>query len=132
MGDISLQAEYWLSDPASSSPITGSVNLGIKAPTGADALQGTYANGAVVPIDETFQMGNGGWELLLRAQGQAHISGPFAAYASGYYGFSLTEHTNVMHHGTVRRPGRASRRPRYLLRPRWEWPTCFRSSRGWS
>ena len=98
VGDISIQAEYWLSDPESFSPVTGSVNLGIKAPTGGDAREGIYANGATVPIDETFQMGNGGWELLLRAQGQAHISGPFAAYASGYYGFSLTETSGVMHH----------------------------------
>lgn len=98
VGDISLQAEYWLNDPVSPSRISGSVSLGIKAPTGADALHGTYANGAVVPIDETFQLGNGGWELLFRVQGQAGISGPLAGYASGYYGFSLTEHTGVMHH----------------------------------
>jgi hypothetical protein len=98
VGDIALQAEYWLTDPAIPSRISGSVSVGIKAPTGADARQGTYANGAVVPIDETFQMGNGGWELLFRAQGQAPISGPFSAYASGYYGLSLTEHIDVMHH----------------------------------
>jgi hypothetical protein len=98
IGDVSLQAEYWLNDPYGSSPVTGSVNLGIKAPTGADAIQGTYANGETVTIDETFQLGNGGWEILFRAQGQARISNSFSAYASGYYGLSLTEHVEVFHY----------------------------------
>ena len=40
LGDISLQAEYWLSDPAMPSRVTGSVGLGFKAPTGSDNVRG--------------------------------------------------------------------------------------------
>src|SRR5262249_32747270 len=58
--------------------------------------------GAVTPIDEAFQLGNGGWELLLRAQGQAQIVGPLFGYASGYYGISLTDHTDIMQGGAFR------------------------------
>jgi hypothetical protein len=38
----------------------------------------------------------------LRAQGTAQMSGPFFAYASGYYGLSLTEHTEVIQGGAFR------------------------------
>jgi hypothetical protein len=95
VGDVSIQAEYWLSDPTKPSRLQGSVEIGIKMPTGSDNVMGTYPNGAVVPIDEAFQLGNGGWEILLRAQGTARLVDDLFAYGSGYYGLSLTEHTNV-------------------------------------
>jgi hypothetical protein len=65
-------------------------------PTGNDSVvNGRYPNGATLPIDETFQLGNGGWEILFRLQGTASLGGPFFAYGSGYYGMSLTGHTGV-------------------------------------
>lgn len=94
LGDVAIQAEYWLSDPTIPSPVQGSVDIGIKIPTGSDSVKGTYPTGEV-PIDESFQLGNGGWEILLRAQGTAAIVGDLFAYGSGYYGLSLTEHTDV-------------------------------------
>lgn len=90
LGDMALQAEYWLNDPTMPSRIQGSVDMGIKFPTGSDAVTGPYPNGAMLPIDEAFQLGNGGWEILLRAQGTAPIVGDLSAYGSGYYGLSLT------------------------------------------
>lgn len=98
LGDISLQGEYWLNDPTKPSRVSGSVALGIKTPTGKDSVTGQFYSptGSVTkPIDEGVQLGNGGWELLLRAQGTAQIVGSLFAYGSGYYGLSLTEHTNV-------------------------------------
>jgi hypothetical protein len=98
LGDVTLQGEYWLSDPAKPSRVMGSVSLGLKAPTGSDSVTGTYLTptGSVeMPIDEAAQLGNGGWELLLRAQATARIVGPLFAYGSGYYGLSLTKHTDV-------------------------------------
>jgi hypothetical protein len=97
LGDISLQAEYWLNDPTKPSRISGSLGLGIKAPTGSDTVKGLFvtATGDVqMPVDEAGQLGNGGWELLVRAQGTAQIVGPLFAYGSGYYGLSLTDHTD--------------------------------------
>jgi len=101
LGDISLQGEYWLSDPTRPSRVSGSVGLGIKAPTGNDNVQGVSPSG-VGPIDESGQLGNGGWEILLRAQGTTQIVGPLFAYGSGYYGLSLTEHTDVLNGGALR------------------------------
>jgi hypothetical protein len=100
LGDVSLQAEYWLSNPEIPSRVNGSVGLGIKAPTGRDDVQGSLYSPALGrdvrgPIDEAAQLGTGGWQLLLRAQGTTAITGPLFGYASGYYGLSLTEHTDV-------------------------------------
>jgi hypothetical protein len=94
LGDVSFQGEYWLTDPLKPTKVSGSVGLGFKAPTGADDVTGLTPTGEA-PLDENTQLGNGGWELLLRAQGSAQLWGPFFAYASGYYGMSLTEHTNI-------------------------------------
>lgn len=71
------------------------MGIGLKMPTGSDSVTGTYPTGER-PIDETFQPGNGGWEILLRAQGTATIASGLFAYGSGYYGLSLNTHTNVI------------------------------------
>jgi hypothetical protein len=105
IGDVSFQAEYWLTDPLKPSRVSGSVEIGIKAPTGSDSVTAQFPNGTTEPIDEAFQLGNGGWEILLRAQGTAQIVGPLFAYGSGYYGLSVTEHTDVPQVGASGVPG---------------------------
>jgi hypothetical protein len=105
LGDVSIQAEYWLKDPAKASRVKGSVGFGIKTPTGNSTATGLFYSptGDVTrPIDEAVQLGNGGWEILLRAQGTAAVGGPFFAYGSAYYGLSLNEHANVLN-GTALR-----------------------------
>ena len=105
LGDVSLQAEYWLSDPMKASRVTGSLGLGFKAPTGNDNVQITVVShdGDVrAPIDESAQLGTGGWELLMRAQGTAQLDGPLFAYASGYYGVTLEKHTDVVNIDALR------------------------------
>ncbi len=100
LGDVSFQGEYWLTNPLNPSKVSGSVGLGFKAPTGSDSITGPSPTGEA-PLDENTQLGNGGWELLLRAQGTAQLGGPFVAYASGYYGLSLTEHTDIAQGGKL-------------------------------
>ena len=106
LGDLTLQAEYWLSDPAIPSRVTGSIGLGFLAPTGNDNVQGATSpgsGGGLAPVDESAQLGSGGWALLLRAQGTAQIHGPLFAYASALYGVSLREHTQVLNFDNVLR-----------------------------
>lgn len=103
LGDVTLQAEYWLSDPAIPSRVTGSFALGFKAPTGNDNVQATVPDSGTIPIDESVQLGTGGWEIILRGQGTAQIRGPLFGYASGYYGLTVEEHTKVLNNGTVLR-----------------------------
>ena len=101
LGDVTLEAEYWLTDPALPSRVTGSVGVGFKAPTGNDNVQVTSPNGPS-PLDESAQLGTGGWEIILRAQGTAQINGPLFGYASGYYGLTVEEHTNVFNFEALR------------------------------
>ena len=101
LGDMALTAEYWLSDPAVPSRVQGSVGLGFQAPTGSDHVEGTVGPQRG-PIDESAQLGTGGWNLLLNAQGTAQIDGPLFAYGSGFYGLSLGEHTEVVNFDALR------------------------------
>jgi hypothetical protein len=122
LGDISLQAEFRLFDPLKPPRVRASVGLGVQAPTGSDNDQGTYyspTTGTVErSIDEAFQLGNGGWGILVFAEGSTQISGPFYAYGSGYYGLSLNTRTDAVQ-GTAFRgvPDRYSARlgAAYLL-----------------
>src|SRR5262249_36332541 len=78
---------------------------GIKAPTGdykATGLQYSPLGDVEKPIDEAVQLGNGGWEVLLRAQGTGAIGARFFGYGAAYYGLSLTEHADVLN-GTALR-----------------------------
>lgn len=106
LGDVSLQAEYWVTDPTLPSNFSGSVGLGFRAPTGPDSVLGTVfvpgTGDAVRPIDEAFELGSGGWGMLLFAQGTAKIHGPLFGYMSGYYLASLREHTEVLNGGALR------------------------------
>ena len=105
LGDVSLRGEYRLSDPTKPSRVTGSVGLGVQAPTGSDSEKGEFYSptGTVVrPIGESLQLGNGGWGILLFAQGSAQIVGPLFAYGFGYYGLSLNERTDVVEQGAFR------------------------------
>jgi len=105
LGDISLQAEYWLSNPANPGRVSGSVGFGFIAPTGSDSATNLNYNTnppQARPVDEAGQTGSGGWGLLFRAQGTAQIVGPLFAYGSGFYGMSLSEHTDVIQGGAYR------------------------------
>jgi len=101
LGDMAFQAEYWLSDPAVPSRVQGSVGLGFQAPTGSDRVEGTVGSERG-PLDESAQLGTGGWNLLLNAQGTAQIAGPWFAYGSGFYGLSLGEHSDVVNFDALR------------------------------
>ena len=105
IGDVSVEGEYWLTDPAKPSRLAGSVGMGIKTPTGSTGKTGlsfSPAGDVEGNLDETLQMGDGGWGLLLRAQGTRQLGGPWLAYGSGFYMVSLSERYNVRQGGNWR------------------------------
>ena len=57
-------------------------------------MTGTYPTGEV-PIDETFQLGNGGWEILSEGAGHGSMSATSSHTDPVTTGMSLTEHTDV-------------------------------------
>ncbi len=93
VGDITLSGEYWLSNPETASRVMASVGLGVKAPTGSDSARGTFYNPVTKnlqpgTIDSAAQTGDGGWGIILEAQGSGQVSGSLYAYASGFYQLS--------------------------------------------
>ena len=104
-GDLTLEAEWWLTDPKEPRRVQGSVVLGIKSDSGSVEETGTLftPSGDVEgPVDEAFQLGDGGWGVLLRAQGTAMLGGPWFGYGSAYYLVSLEDHYGVMQGGNFR------------------------------
>lgn len=105
LGDITLGSNFYLSDPTKNRRASGSIGLALKAPTGTDSattLNHNFNPPVERPIDESFQPGAGGWVALVRAQGAARIAKSMSAYASGYYGVSLTEHSKVIQNNALR------------------------------
>jgi hypothetical protein len=108
LGDLSLEAEYWLVDPKKPARVVGSVALGVKSPTGSTDETGivfTPGGDAEGPVDEAAQLGDGGWGVLLRGQGSAQLGklgGPWFGYASGYYLVSMNSHYDVLQGGNFR------------------------------
>lgn len=105
IGDIAFGVDYWLTNPKKASNVTGSVGLGFKAPTGSDSRTALNYNRnppVETAVDEAFQLGSGGWYLVVRVQGTARVSGPFLVYGSADYALSLTAHTDVEQGGALR------------------------------
>ena len=96
IGDIRLQFDRWMIDP-NSSDANGNFSLGagIKLPTGNFAYQDTFYyrgdEGENIPkeVDQSIQLGDGGWGFSLQSQGFAKLeSDIFFAYYSIYYLFT--------------------------------------------
>ena len=105
VGDLTVEAEYWLTDPKKPSRLIGSVAMGIKTPTGSTRETGqnfTPTGDVERNLDETLQLGDGGWGVLLRGQGTAELGGPWLGYGSAFYLVSLNERYDVLQGGAYR------------------------------
>ena len=49
-----------------------------------------------VPVPQAVQLGDGGWSVLLQAQGFGQLSSRASAYFTGFYSVSLRKHTDVI------------------------------------
>ena len=105
MGDISLTASYWLFDANSLRPGGNlGIGFGIKAPTGSNDVEGTWwnADGSTIawPVHQSIELGDGGWGVILRAQGFQPLTSNVYLYGGGSYTFNPRKTTDV-----VRSPG---------------------------
>jgi len=87
LGDISLTGRYWVFAPESRHNI--SLGLGVKAPTGEYDVTQEYANidgtnRAVKAVDQSVQLGDGGWGILFDLQAFKQYS-KATLFASGTY-----------------------------------------------
>jgi hypothetical protein len=89
LGDVNLTASYWLFDPGKHAEGNISLGLGVKAPTGKNDVQDDFflADSSVVqrPVDQSIQLGDGGWGVLLQMQAFQRLFGDGSVYATGSY-----------------------------------------------
>jgi hypothetical protein len=89
LGDVSLVGSAWLLDPSLHDQGNVSLALGIKSPTGNNGVEDDFfsANGSVDqrPVDQSIQLGDGGWGILLQVQAFQHVFTRGNAYLFGSY-----------------------------------------------
>lgn len=93
LGDIRLNASYWLIDPAKHTKGNIAIGPGIKIPTGNDFVTDEFHklddNGEdytiTQAVDQSIQLGDGGFGFGLEMQGYQFITGGFSLYYGGSY-----------------------------------------------
>lgn len=108
IGDIRISALYWLNDPLKAKQNLA-IGLGVKAPTGNPHAKDIFhkrdedGNPYTLekPVDQSIQLGDGGWGIIIQSQGYKTIFNAKAAlFYSGFYMMN-TKNTN----NTLRNPG---------------------------
>jgi hypothetical protein len=98
VGDASIIGDFWLLNPRKHSDDNISLGLGVKAPTGSHDKPSTFytATGSVpFPADQTVQPGDGGWGVILQAQGFRRVMESLFVYGFGSYLASPKAETEV-------------------------------------
>jgi len=93
LGDIRVGASYWLLDPMKYSKGNVSLGLGVKAPTGNSNVQGDFHRldtekkdyTITKAVDQSIQLGDGGWGINLEIQGYQAITSNASFYYNGFY-----------------------------------------------
>ena len=89
-GDLSVVANYWLGNAAPLHPAGNfALGLGVKAPTGKNDAAGKFwsadGTGVTFPVHPSIELGDGGWGMIMQAQGFQPVGSIVYLYASGSY-----------------------------------------------
>ena len=99
LGDVSFGGTVWLWNPAKHPHSNISLGLGVKTPSGDNTAtdQVFLANGSVIqpPVDQSIQLGDGGWGIIFQAQAFWPLFRRAAGYAYGWYLMTPKEKTTV-------------------------------------
>lgn len=99
LGDVNLVANLWVLDPDQHPNGDVSLGLGIKTATGNNHSKDDFflpnAPSTTRPVDQAIQLGDGGWGIMLQAQGYRRLSDHASAYAVGSYLVSPRVHSDV-------------------------------------
>lgn len=93
IGDLRLSATYWMLDPAKHHKGNFALGIGIKAPTGNANVQDDFhkldkeGNDYTIrkAVDQSIQLGDGGWGVSLEAQGYQVLFANTSLYFDGFY-----------------------------------------------
>lgn len=99
LGDVSLVGTAWLLDPVTHAQGNVSLGIGVKAPTGNNRVKDfvTFADSSVGvrTVDQSIQLGDGGWGVVLQAQAFQRVFPRASAYLVAWYLATTKEHTDV-------------------------------------
>ena len=100
IGDIGLVGTTWLLNPRTHGRGNVAVGAGIKFPTGDYKFADAYflANGSSVqfPVDQSVELGDGGWGIILQGQAFQQVAPRTFAYFTGSYLVSPRNQTDVV------------------------------------
>lgn len=90
LADIRVSASYWLLDPHKHHKANLAMGLGVKAPSGNYKVTDGFhsgENGAIQikPVDQSIQLGDGGWAVSLEAQGYWQFAPKFGLFGNAFY-----------------------------------------------
>jgi hypothetical protein len=103
LADARIGAGFWILDPEKHINQNIAVGLGVKMPTGNYNTQGLFHNVKVGDqlmnvrqvLDQSIQLGDGGWGATVDLQAYQKIAGTFYAYLNGFYLFNPMETNGV-------------------------------------
>lgn len=109
LGDIRVGASYWLLDPMKNMNGNVSLGLGIKAPTGNSNVQGDFHKVTkegteflqTKAVDQSIQLGDGGWGVNLEIQGYQRILKNASFYYNAFYLFN-PQNTNSTYNNILK------------------------------
>lgn len=99
MGEINLIGTMWLSNPTRARARNLGFGLGIKAPTGRHDADDTFwlADSTIrFPVDQSIQLGDGGWGIIMQMDGFQQVFERGYAYGSASYTAHPRERTEVL------------------------------------
>lgn len=99
LGEINLIGTIWLGRPSGSRDRNLGVGLGVKAPTGRHDIEDDFwlASSTIrFPVDQSIQLGDGGWGIIMQMDGFQQIFSRGFAFASANYTAHPRERTDVL------------------------------------
>ena len=100
IGDVGLVGTAWLLNSRTHPKGNIALGAGVKIPTGDYKFAEAYflANGSAVqfPVDQSVELGDGGWGILLQGQAFQQVAARTFAYFTGSYLLSPRNQTDVV------------------------------------
>jgi hypothetical protein len=100
LGDINLIANTWLWSPQARPNGNVNLGLGVKTPFGSNEVEDDWwlADSSEIRhvVDQSIQLGDGGWGIILQAQAFQRVLPSASLYFVGTYMMSTREHTDVV------------------------------------
>ena len=109
IGDCRISLLYALIDPSNHEKLQINLGTGIKIPSGNEAVTDVFHRRATDgkdstitrPVDQSIQLGDGGWGFNLELQTNLTMSHHFSIYGSGYYLFNPANVNSTLTRGTL-------------------------------